>query len=39
MVGTDPKTDFAVICISPKEILPHVTFGDSGRVGVGMEGA
>jgi serine protease Do len=35
LVGTDPKTDLAVIHISAKEPLPHVTFGDSDRVEVG----
>ena len=35
LVGTDPKTDLAVIKISAKEPLPHVTFGDSDKVEVG----
>lgn len=35
LVGADPKTDLAVIQISTNEPLPHVTFGDSDRVGVG----
>jgi len=35
LVGTDPKTDLAVIRISAKEPLPHVTFGDSDKVEVG----
>lgn len=35
MVGTDPKTDLAVIKVSAKEKLPFVTFGDSDRVQVG----
>ncbi len=35
LVGADPKTDLAVIKISAKEPLPHVTFGDSDRVKVG----
>lgn len=35
VVGTDPKTDLAVIKISAKESLPHVTFGDSDKVEVG----
>lgn len=35
VVGTDPKTDLAVIKIDPKEALPSVTFGDSDRVEVG----
>jgi serine protease Do len=34
-VGGDPKTDLAVIKISAKESLPHVTFGDSDKVEVG----
>src|SRR5512136_814030 len=32
LVGTDPKTDLAVIHIAAKDPLPHVTFGDSDRV-------
>jgi serine protease Do len=35
LVGTDPKTDLAVIRIVAKEPLPHVTFGDSDKVEVG----
>jgi serine protease Do len=35
LVGTDPKTDLAVIKISAKEHLPYVTFGDSDKVEVG----
>ena len=35
LVGSDPKTDLAVIRISGKESFPHVTFGDSDRVEVG----
>jgi serine protease Do len=35
LVGTDPKTDLAVIQISAKEPLPHVNFGDSDKVEVG----
>ena len=35
VVGTDPKTDLAVIKISAKQSLPHVTFGDSDGVAVG----
>jgi serine protease Do len=35
LVGADPKTDLAVIHISAKEHLPHVTFGDSDKVEVG----
>jgi serine protease Do len=35
LVGGDPKTDLAVVHISAKERLPHVTFGDSDKVEVG----
>jgi serine protease Do len=35
VVGGDPKTDLAVIRISAKEPLPHVTFGDSDKLEVG----
>jgi serine protease Do len=35
LVGSDPKTDLAVIKISAKEPLPHVEFGDSDRTEVG----
>ncbi|OPY73779.1 MAG: putative periplasmic serine endoprotease DegP-like precursor [Syntrophorhabdus sp. PtaU1.Bin002] len=35
LVGSDPKTDLAVIRISTKERLPYVTFGDSDKVQVG----
>ena len=35
LIGGDPKTDLAVIKISAKEPLPHVTFGDSDKVEVG----
>ncbi len=35
LVGADPRTDLAVIHISAKEPLPHVTFGDSDKVEVG----
>jgi len=35
VVGTDPKTDMAVIKVSTEEKLPIVTFGDSDRVQVG----
>jgi serine protease Do len=34
-VGTDPKTDLAVIRIAANDPLPHVTFGDSDAVEVG----
>lgn len=36
LIGTDPKTDLAVIKISAKGLLPHVTFGDSDKVEVGQ---
>ena len=35
LVGTDPKTDLAVIKIAAKGPLPHVTFGDSDKTEVG----
>jgi serine protease Do len=35
VVGTDQKTDLAVIRISPKEPLPFVTFGNSDKIKVG----
>jgi serine protease Do len=35
LVGTDPKTDLAVIQISADEALPTVTFGDSDKIAVG----
>ena len=35
LVGSDPKTDLAVIKILTKEQLPFVTFGDSDKVEVG----
>ncbi len=34
-VGTDAKTDLAVISIKTDEPLPYVTFGDSDKVDVG----
>lgn len=34
VVGTDPKTDLAIIKIQPKKTLPHVRFGDSDKVKV-----
>jgi serine protease Do len=34
-IGTDPKTDLAVIKISAEGPLPFVTFGDSDKVEVG----
>jgi len=36
VVGTDPKTDLAVIKIEAKEPLPSVTFGDSDQLKVGQ---
>jgi Do/DeqQ family serine protease len=35
LVGTDPKTDLAVIRITAKVPLPYATFGDSDSVEVG----
>jgi serine protease Do len=35
LVGGDSKTDLAVIHISAKKPLPHVTFGDSDKTEVG----
>jgi serine protease Do len=35
LVGTDPKTDLAVIRVTAKDPLPHVIFGDSDAVEVG----
>src|SRR2546427_7067384 len=35
VVGTDSKTDLAVIKIDAKEALPYVTLGDSDKVEVG----
>jgi serine protease Do len=35
IVGKDPKTDLAVIRISPESKLPFVVFGDSDKVEVG----
>ena len=35
LVGTDPKTDLAVIKIAAKGPLPHITFGDSDKAEVG----
>jgi serine protease Do len=34
-VGSDPKTDLAVIRISSKDTLPYVTFGDSDKLDMG----
>jgi serine protease Do len=36
LIGSDPKTDLAVIKISATQSLPHVTFGDSDKVEVGQ---
>jgi serine protease Do len=36
LVGTDPKTDLAVLKINAREPLPHITFGDSDKVQVGQ---
>ncbi len=36
VVGTDPKTDLAVIQISVSDPLPFLTFGDSDKVEVGQ---
>jgi len=35
VVGSDPKTDLAVIQIQAQETLPHLSFGDSDKIGVG----
>jgi serine protease Do len=35
VIGTDPKTDLAIIKVNAKEKLPFVTFGDSDKVEVG----
>ncbi len=35
VVGTDPKTDLAVIKVNTNKKLPYVTFGDSDKVQVG----
>jgi serine protease Do len=35
VVGTDPKTDLAVVKINTHEKLPHVTFGNSDKLKVG----
>jgi len=35
LIGTDPKTDLAVIKVTTKETLPHVAFGNSDNVKVG----
>ncbi len=35
VVGTDPRTDLALLKIDPPKSLPHVTLGDSDKVRVG----
>ncbi|MEM9601135.1 MAG: trypsin-like peptidase domain-containing protein, partial [Pseudomonadota bacterium] len=35
LVGRDPATDLAVLQISPREPIPHVSFGDSDAAEVG----
>lgn len=35
LIGSDPKTDLAVLRIATKDQLPYVTFGDSDKVEVG----
>lgn len=35
VIGTDPKTDIAVLKIKPKGKLPQIRFGDSGKLRVG----
>lgn len=35
VVGTDPKTDLAVLKIQDSDRLPYMAFGDSDKVGVG----
>jgi serine protease Do len=35
LVGSDPKTDLAVIKITAPDPLPHMTFGDSDKIEVG----
>lgn len=35
VVGGDPKTDLAVVKITPKSPLPHLKFGDSDKAEVG----
>lgn len=36
LVGTDPLTDLAVLKVTSKETLPHVTFGNSDDMQVGQ---
>jgi serine protease Do len=35
LVGTDPKTDLALLKVESEEPLPHVSFGDSDKVRIG----
>ena len=35
IIGTDPKTDIALLKIEPDEALPYVTFGDSDNAKIG----
>lgn len=35
LVGSDPKTDLAVVRITSKEAFPYIAFGDSDRMEVG----
>ena len=35
LVGTDPKTDIALLKVEPEEPLPFVSFGDSDAIRVG----
>jgi serine protease Do len=35
LVGSDPKTDLAVVRIAAKEAFPYIAFGDSDRMEVG----
>ena len=35
LIGTDPKTDIALIKIKTKKNLPYVSFGDSNQVKIG----
>ena len=35
LIGSDPKTDLAVVRIDTNEALPHIAFGDSDKMEVG----
>jgi serine protease Do len=35
LIGTDPKTDIAVLQVKPEKPLPHVSFGSSRKARVG----